>query len=297
MKYTLLGKETSKTVESVCFGGIGDYSRPFLTKGQKAEDFRGVRLNLQSNTQYGKQPTETREFWDRHHDMITARYFRKGDLDFTVDKDGIRTGVFYPATTPMYLMVSSASLYRLHENVSSYEKGFTLLEERPETQHWTPLVKHFATLSVQNQGDHGLTREALNSANLDKRQFFLRGSLGHLPWYPTQTSFDTLWHMHAIDRDYIYENVPNMYEQLVTLGRLSYVGRDSWWKSPEDSGNSFYYGLQGPLQLKNGNTSVRRSSRNSYSTFYYTTWDEYVDAWDCMNANITTRLKQWGIAV
>jgi len=300
MKYEVVferdGQEYTSGTESVCFGSVAAHCAYFLNgamvtyEGSKknpqgkftTDEFKGLRLLLNGRyTEPGRGGATklNREWWDKHHDGLIDRLVNEGDLIRDYRPDGTVRSIFYPKETPTYLMVSSASLYRVQENHINYRAIYNKLLSLGGDK-WLPYHIHQASLQIQGLNE------------LPDVQ--LTGAMGHMAWYNTFVSYEDLLHMQLIDRDYIYDNVPSMWDNLRNsdLKAISYRGRDEWWRSPNSPRSTQPYGMQ---KVYSDTTKKRVSaSRGMYGGPSRTKLTDLVEAWNMMDDKVREGMKEWG---
>jgi hypothetical protein len=312
MKYQVVmnnedGTEYKSSAEGVCFGSLGDISQTAFSNERDADALKGVRIQLTNDNRIKQWSPNRLPALKQIHDEVMGRW-TDGIIEYEGD-DVYPESVLYPASCPIYLMIASASFWRVYSNYANYVDNWLALEKHEEGSKMSGLVKHFLCHGLGGFGSD-ITNKFSHYYAKKKYSTYPIGNTGHAPFEQNLCEITSLCHLHLIDQQYILDNVPSLYDQMKTKGRLSYSGRDSWWYAPPDftvpgfkkprgGGYGAAIGLQQVLPAYKKRVELSRGAGdcNSYiycgTTHYKISLDDYLEGFLKINDEVQSFVKSW----
>jgi hypothetical protein len=305
--------EVTKSAEGVCFGSLGDISQLALHK-YSPEDLKGVRVQLTNDPRIKAWPKGKLTELKRIHDLVMGRW-TDGIIEYEGDADTPKS-VLYPASCPVYLMIASASFWRMYSNYSNYVDNWNALDQYGgKAGEMSGLIRHFLSHGMGAGGSSdnntvGKLAPYFAKAKAKKLYTAPIGNTGHAPFEQNLCEITTLCHLHLIDQQYLLDNLPSLYDQMKTKHRITYAGRDGWWYAPRDfkvpgftrPNTSHSHGASIGLQQvdpKYKKKVGKEPKTNSYmytyghSSNYSILIEDYIEGFIKINDEVQSFVKSW----
>ena len=188
----------------------------------RKNQFRGLKLYLDTTTtDYGKRSTpDCRKDWDYIHDTLLGHAIDYRKVNIEYNKDGTKKAIFYHKSLPIAVMMSSLSMYRIHDNYTPFYPAW----EKLEKYNFHPMVRFAVAMNV----GHMPTPPRLDHPNSDGR-INIGGGATHLPWHSRSLTAKTqakIMTLTPSDMDK-WRTLESSYE---SSGYINYNGREAKWR-------------------------------------------------------------------
>lgn len=189
------------------------------------EDFRGIRLDLKRCNYWTENNLKKRRMWDDVHDRLLGHLIDGRSVRKTYDQKGCVTSIFYGRNTPMAIMMSSISVYRLWDNWVGFKQSWPTLDHL----NLHPLVQYAACVHVGFS-----VGEPVDFLTARDQEIHLSSGSTHLPWHTQTMTPDNIKHMASLTRADI-SDWPTIGQQVDRSGSISYQGREAQWRTTTGS--------------------------------------------------------------
>ena len=234
--YTLIThKGELKKWDRPCWNNYNCAMRYMHTTGlfDSNKDTWRTRLDLGKGTSYWEEnSTEARNWSDDCFDRLFGPWFHPDWVIYGYDyKPGrkARTSITYTAACPFWVMVASASIYRMHCDMSNFIHWWNRIDKVQKQMKYKmhPWTQYFLVTNISNIEN--------SSCDFMKDGVFVTGNTNHMPMSSSIANSISIQHISMWN----YEKLtfPSMFHKpLVSMLReyretttLRYMGRDAFF--------------------------------------------------------------------